>query len=469
MFEVTCIDKYGNTVTNLTQWDLNQTLYIEEHVFTTAPQFHFCNKNSKKALVVQSELKDGILEIDVPNILLTEPYTITMYLYLTEGDSSKTVEFVQIPVRQRPQPDSFEYEDNVVVIDVQELANEIRALNDSISSAEEGRVNAENIRESNESNRQAQEEERQANVTTAIQDVENAIANINVFEEEIESAEAIRQSQEEIRQSQESDRQTNTATAIQNANNATDRANLAAETCEGIISGTGLISSSEKGIANGVATLDSNALIPIEQLPNVFADIEHTHSPSEVGLENVPNVATNDQTVTYTVATSNTEMASGEKMSTAFGKIAKAIKSFISHLADTTSHVTSSEKDTWNGKANASHGNHVPDTQTASNKVFLRNDNTWQTVTPANIGASETGHKHTKSEITDFPSTMTPSAHNQAASTISAGTLGGKVQANATAMATLTNAQVRDIVIKDSVTEGGSATESNGIIVFTKG
>ena len=38
-------------------------------------------------------------------------------------------------------------------------------------------------------------------------------------------------------------------------------------------------------------------------------------------------------------------------------------------------------------KANASHGNHVPTTETANNTRFLRNDNTWQTVTPANIGA----------------------------------------------------------------------------------
>lgn len=42
------------------------------------------------------------------------------------------------------------------------------------------------------------------------------------------------------------------------------------------------------------------------------------------------------------------------------------------------------------GAAAASHGNHVPTVQTASNKVFLRNDNTWQTVTPANIGAQAT-------------------------------------------------------------------------------
>ena len=44
--------------------------------------------------------------------------------------------------------------------------------------------------------------------------------------------------------------------------------------------------------------------------------------------------------------------------------------------------------------AQKSHGNHVPATQTASNKVFLRNDNTWATITPANIGASATGHTH---------------------------------------------------------------------------
>lgn len=45
------------------------------------------------------------------------------------------------------------------------------------------------------------------------------------------------------------------------------------------------------------------------------------------------------------------------------------------------------------GAAAASHGNHVPATQTASNKVFLRNDNTWATVTPGNIGA------YTKAEV----------------------------------------------------------------------
>ena len=46
------------------------------------------------------------------------------------------------------------------------------------------------------------------------------------------------------------------------------------------------------------------------------------------------------------------------------------------------------------GKANSSHGNHVPATQTANNATFLRNDNTWAKVTPANIGAATSGHTH---------------------------------------------------------------------------
>lgn len=52
------------------------------------------------------------------------------------------------------------------------------------------------------------------------------------------------------------------------------------------------------------------------------------------------------------------------------------------------------------GAAANSHGNHVPTVQTASNKIFLRNDNTWQTVTPSNIGAAASSHNHSASNIT---------------------------------------------------------------------
>ena len=60
----------------------------------------------------------------------------------------------------------------------------------------------------------------------------------------------------------------------------------------------------------------------------------HGTTKSDIGLGNVPNVSTNDQTVTYSVPAANGELVSGEKMSTAFGKIAKAVKSLIAHISD---------------------------------------------------------------------------------------------------------------------------------------
>lgn len=59
-----------------------------------------------------------------------------------------------------------------------------------------------------------------------------------------------------------------------------------------------------------------------------------TVSKSDVGLGNVPNVSTNDQTPTYTEASSLTALSSGEKLSIAFGKLAKAVSSLISHIAN---------------------------------------------------------------------------------------------------------------------------------------
>lgn len=60
----------------------------------------------------------------------------------------------------------------------------------------------------------------------------------------------------------------------------------------------------------------------------------HGTTKSDVGLGNVPNVATNDQTPTYTEATTLAKLTSGEKLSVAFGKIAKAVTDLIAHIAN---------------------------------------------------------------------------------------------------------------------------------------
>lgn len=86
---------------------------------------------------------------------------------------------------------------------------------------------------------------------------------------------------------------------------------------------------------------------------NVGAKTDLT--PSDVGLGNVPNVSTNNQTPTYTEATTLAKLTSGEKLSAAMGKIAKAVADLITHLADTTKHITAAERTAWNGKAAGSH------------------------------------------------------------------------------------------------------------------
>ena len=62
----------------------------------------------------------------------------------------------------------------------------------------------------------------------------------------------------------------------------------------------------------------------------------HGVTKSQVGLGNVPNVATNDQTPTYTQATTLANLTSGEKLSVSFGKIMKAIADLISHIGNTS-------------------------------------------------------------------------------------------------------------------------------------
>ena len=87
----------------------------------------------------------------------------------------------------------------------------------------------------------------------------------------------------------------------------------------------------------------------------------HAVTKTQVGLGNVPNVDTNDQTPTYTEATSDANLTSGERLTVAMGKIARAVRSLIGHLA---------------------------------------NKNNPHAVTAAQVGAATSGHKHSAADVT---------------------------------------------------------------------
>jgi len=77
----------------------------------------------------------------------------------------------------------------------------------------------------------------------------------------------------------------------------------------------------------------------------------HKVTKSDVGLGNVPNVTTDNQTPSFTPATTLANITSKEKLTVMLGKIAKAIADFITHKGDKTSHITSAERTAWNAKS----------------------------------------------------------------------------------------------------------------------
>lgn len=104
----------------------------------------------------------------------------------------------------------------------------------------------------------------------------------------------------------------------------------------------------EKSLTNGNIKINGSEVV-VYAHPGSGTN-PHGTTKGDVGLGNVPNVATNDQTPTYTATTTLSALTSGEKLSAAFGKLAKAVADLITHLADTTKHITAAERTTWNAR-----------------------------------------------------------------------------------------------------------------------
>lgn len=110
-------------------------------------------------------------------------------------------------------------------------------------------------------------------------------------------------------------------------------------------------------------------------------------------------VLINDQKPTYTNIEALAKMVTGEKLGIAFGKIAKAVDALISHLEDKVQHITTEERNTWNGKAA---GNH---THTASDVGALTNIKIG-TVTTGAAGSNAAASASTSGTVTTLNLTI---------------------------------------------------------------
>lgn len=125
MQEVTFYNADGKVINELFQWDLSQNIILKDWAYDYAPELHFINRNSEEALVVQSSLENSVVTCEIPNSLLREPYTITVYGYYSQDDESensievlsgKTIFISRINVVKRPRPSDYVYEDDKNVI-----------------------------------------------------------------------------------------------------------------------------------------------------------------------------------------------------------------------------------------------------------------------------------------------------------------------------------------------------------------
>lgn len=92
------------------------------------------------------------------------------------------------------------------------------------------------------------------------------------------------------------------------------------------------------GESTNISAIISESLV-YASASDLKSHVENTENPhnvtkEQIGLGNVPNVSTSDQVPTYNIPSSLSELASGEKLGSAMGKLARAVLSLISHIGN---------------------------------------------------------------------------------------------------------------------------------------
>lgn len=105
---------YGKYVTDsLYQWDINRVLVIRGLNLGDAPEIHFSNSNMARAIPKLATLEgDGAVKVLIPNSLLQEALLIKADVIVYEGDTRKTIETVEIPVKPKARPLDYSITDS---------------------------------------------------------------------------------------------------------------------------------------------------------------------------------------------------------------------------------------------------------------------------------------------------------------------------------------------------------------------
>lgn len=198
VYEAICYDLNGQTIDYFTQWDTNQKIvirlegcgddyHIESGELQTVPEVHFTNIKRDTALAVKATLDGNDIVVDVPNLILEEPYPVLIYVWYTNKEypnSQSTIARTEIAVRQKNKPHDYYYVENITTVTAEAIKQEVH---DRVSKEAEEKINNDvadlkakvEKQLSDNNDRMTVINERIAAVNASIESTDNNIAAVN--------------------------------------------------------------------------------------------------------------------------------------------------------------------------------------------------------------------------------------------------------------------------------------------------
>lgn len=99
----------AKTITGLFQWNFGQILQIKGLDLPSAVEVHFALRRSGEAIRRIGVTKDGVTEVEIPDVLfktmMTSDYDIYAYVYVSDEEYGSTTHEIILKVKSRPMPD----------------------------------------------------------------------------------------------------------------------------------------------------------------------------------------------------------------------------------------------------------------------------------------------------------------------------------------------------------------------------
>ena len=322
------IDINGNKKNFLYQYDKGQYLVIENFEYSIAPKVQFQVKSIETALSVQSTITDGALKVGIPNVLLTYGEDIATHLYIEDNEKGYVVETIFISVCPRKRPANYVYATEMFA----------RTINGTTISENEGFTDVFEWADGNSTEQYRHgyfvniASRTTIEKSTSINDVYGVTVNdtgfaSNCTEDKLDKNGYLLPKYAYVCSSG--------FALVRDDGTCT-----VGGVCVPNSSGIATKSSNSAGF-KVLARVNSNYIyifvntsIAVVSSHITSKSNPHGITKSQIGLGNVPNVTTNNQTPTYTETSILSPLTSGERLSIAFGKISKAITDFIAHVSD---------------------------------------------------------------------------------------------------------------------------------------